>query len=299
MAIFRPFRNLTKKQGSNQSAFFSTKQFPGTSKFLDYTFMVLMIGIVEACKDVPGEVNIPRELYSELVWNDEFDGSSVDTSKWEFEVGDNWFNNELQAYTSSSANSFVSNSSLFIQANKENLRAKNYTSARMRTKGRGDWKFGKIEVRAKLPKGKGIWPAIWMLPTDQKYGTWPRSGEIDIMEMVGHQPQTIYGTIHYGTDGTSGHRSQGTSYTSNAGDFSDSFHTYAIIWEKDSINWFVDGKQYFGANSQSFSPFLYPFNERFHLILNVAVGGIWPGNPDSTTIFPQRMQVDHVRVYTR
>lgn len=271
-------------------------QLRRTSKRIDRALVVFMLVIVEGCKDAPAG---PSELYRDLVWNDEFDGSSVDTSKWQFEVGDNWFNNELQAYTSSSANAFVSNGSLFIQANKETLRAKNYTSARMRTKGRGDWRFGKIEVRARLPKGQGIWPAIWMLPTDQNYGTWPRSGEIDIMELLGHAPQTIYGTVHYGTDGTTGHRSQGTSYTSSAEDFSDYFHTFSIIWEKDTLSWFVDGKQYFAISSQSFPPFLYPLNERFHLILNVAVGGIFPGDPDSTTVFPQRMQVDFVRVYSR
>jgi beta-glucanase (GH16 family) len=240
-----------------------------------------------------------------LVWSDEFDGPDIDASKWSHEVNA-WGggNNELQYYTDRPANSFIENGHLVIQALKENYTGpegkRNYTSARLRTLNKGDWTYGRFEARMKLPYGQGLWPAFWMLPTDWVYGGWAASGEIDIMEIVGHQPNVLHGTIHYGGEWPNNVYS-GASYTLPAGDFSDDFHVFAIEWEHGEIRWYVDGIHYSTKNSwrtDSGAPFPAPFDERFHILLNVAVGGNWPGNPDGTTIFPQRMEVDYVRVYS-
>jgi beta-glucanase (GH16 family) len=137
-----------------------------------------------------------------------------------------------------------------------------------------------------------------MLPTDEKFGGWPKSGEIDIMEVVGHQPDTLHGTVHYGSDWPN-NQHKGSLYVLPKGDFSEDFHVFSIVWDKDLIRWYVDGKRYFMVKPEDLKPHHYPFNEKFHLILNLAVGGNWPGNPDATTIFPQKMLVDYVRVYKK
>ena len=178
---------------------------------------------------------------------------------------------------------------------------RNYTSARMRTKHKGDWLYGRFEVRARLPGGQGLWPAIWMLPTDWKYGGWAASGEIDIMEAVNAGPgnNKVYGTLHYGGSWPRNVHT-GKSYTP-ATSITDNFHVYALEWEPGEIRWYVDGHHY-QTQTQWWSekgPYPAPFNERFHMILNVAVGGNWPGSPSSSTVFPQVMEVDYVRVYQR
>jgi beta-glucanase (GH16 family) len=229
-----------------------------------------------------------------LVWHDEFEGTAVDTSKWSYEVnGDGGGNNELQYYTARSQNSFVTNGVLVIQALQENYLGKSYTSARMRTLNRGDWKYGRFEARAMLPSGKGLWPAFWMLPTDWVYGGWPMSGEIDVVELLGDNPQKIYGTIHYGSS-VQDHQSSGGSYVlPSPARFDRDFHVFAVEWDSAGMRWYVDGIKYFTTAHGS------PFDQRFHILLNVAVGGTWPGNPDATTTFPQTMQVDYVRVYRK
>jgi beta-glucanase (GH16 family) len=228
-----------------------------------------------------------------MVWNDEFDGKDIDPSKWEFEVnGSGGGNNELQYYTAPPMNAYVDSGSLVILAVKEEYLGKQYTSARMRTKNKGDWTYGMIVVRAKLPYGKGLWPAIWMLPTDQVYGGWPKSGEIDIMELLGHEPNKVYGTIHY-TSSSGVHQSTGTSYVLPRGSFATEYHTFSLIWDATGFDWYVDDVKYYSADHTQ------PFDKRFHLLLNVAVGGNWPGSPDNTTVFPQRMCVDYVRVYKK
>jgi hypothetical protein len=176
---------------------------------------------------------------------------------------------------------------------------RNYTSARLRTLSKGDWTYGRFEARMKLPYGQGLWPAFWMLPTDGVYGEWAASGEIDIMEIIGSQPNVLHGTIHYHGEWPNNWYS-GASYTLSSGDFSDDFHVFAIEWEEGEIRWYVDGIHYSTKNSwdtTSGAPFPAPFDEDFHILLNVAVGGNWPGSPDGTTVFPQRMEVDYVRVY--
>jgi beta-glucanase (GH16 family) len=229
-----------------------------------------------------------------LVWHDEFNGPAIDTSIWTFEVnGDGGGNNELQYYTDEPRNAFIENGRLVIQALKESYKAKEYTSARMNTAGNRSWLYGRVDVRAKTPTGQGLWPAIWMLPTDWVYGGWPMSGEIDIMEILGQQPGKIYGTIHWGVD-PAHHLSSGGTYTlPNNASFAKGYHTFSVEWSADSLLWFVDGIRYHG---EKMGP---PFDKRFHLILNVAVGGNWPGSPDASTAFPQVMQVEYVRVYRK
>ena len=237
-----------------------------------------------------------------LVWNDEFDKSSVDTTKWSFQFGNGapelpgWGNNELQFYQPQNAS--VSNGILTISAKKEAFGGFSYTSARMRTINKGDWKFGKIVARIKLPKGKGMWPAFWMMPTDNIYGGWPQSGEIDIMEFHGDNIQKVYGTCHYGPPWPK-NLNKGDSVTIPAGNFSETFHDFSLEWKKDTLQWFVDNRQYFIVTKKDIASSNWPFNEKFHIILNCAVGGNWPGNPDSSTTFPQTMQVDYVRVYAK
>src|SRR6185436_6477863 len=153
-------------------------------------------------------------------------------------------------------------------------------------------------IRAKLPTGKGMWPAIWMLPTDERYGGWPHSGEIDIMELIGHKPNEVHGTLHY-SDPVKGHDSKGTNFTLATGTFADNFHVFRLDWESSVMRWYVDDKPYqtqTNWHSRS-NAFPAPFEQRFHLLLNLAIGGNWPGNPDATTTFPQSMTVDYVRVF--
>lgn len=232
----------------------------------------------------------------QLIWSDEFSGTSVDQSKWVFEIGNNngWGNNELQYYTSRTDNAYLSDGNLVIKAVKENYSGKNYTSTRIKTQGKFSVKYGKIEARIKLPFGKGIWPAFWMLGDAISFIGWPKCGEIDIMEMIGGSTggdKTIYGTAHWDNNG---HAQYGLSYKLPQGNFSDDFHTFDIVWDSQKIIWHVDGIQYcaFALNSN-----LDAFQKSFFLLLNLAVGGNWPGNPDNTTVFPQTMTIDYVRVY--
>ncbi len=249
-------------------------------------------------------VSIP--LYAQqwqLVWSDEFNGAGLDQSKWSYQIGTGtpligWGNNELQYYTNRPVNVDVFDGHLWIVAQRENFGGMQYTSARIRTRNKGDWRYGRIEMRAKLPTGRGLWPAFWMMPTDEVFGGWPRSGEIDIMELIGQQPNRVHGTIHFATPSLQ-HQYQGTFYTLPQGTFNDDFHLFWIEWQQNEIKWYVDSTLYFTRVPANLGGANWPFNERFHIILNVAVGGNWPGSPDSTTVFPQAMVVDYVRVYQR
>ncbi len=239
----------------------------------------------------------------QLVWSDEFDTETLNLDKWSFQYGDGcpnlcgWGNDELQSYTDRAENIYIEDGKLHIVARKESYEGKQYTSTRIRTINKGDWVYGKIEIRAKMPEGQGIWPAIWMLPSAEN-SIWPRHGEIDIMELVGHEPETVHGTVHFGNNYPD-HEFEGKSYTLEEGTFADDFHIYSIEWKLNEIRFFVDGNHYFTVTPATVQQhgYNYPFNAAFHLIMNVAVGGRWPGNPDSTTQFPQKMVVDYVRVY--
>lgn len=242
-----------------------------------------------------------------LVWQDEFNGAAIDMNKWEFEVnGGGGGNGELQYYTARPENAFVSNGVLTIRAARENYCStdgcRDFTSARLRTKGKGDWLYGRMEARARLPRGQGLWPAIWMLPTDFAYGGWAASGEIDIMEAVnlgGTGGNQIFGTLHYG--GTWPNNVYKGGNTTPASSVVDNYHTYAVEWEPAQIRFYLNGVLYHTATDwwSSGGAFPAPFDKRFHMLLNVAVGGNWPGSPNASTVFPQTMQVDYVRVYQR
>lgn len=268
-----------------------------------FCLMLRCGGIAENHGNSQAADTIPIPEGYELVWHDEFNGSEIDPSKWEYEINaDGGGNNELQYYTDRLENSWIEDSVLVIQALKENYTGpegtRAYTSARLRTKNRGDWKYGRFEIRAKLPCGQGLWPAIWMLPTNWVYGGWAASGEIDIMELLGHEPEKVYGTLHYGGEWPHNVHT-GDFYSLSSGTFATDFHTFILDWDSTQFRWYVDNILYQTQTSWYSTSHAYPapFDQRFHLLLNVAVGGNWPGNPDNTTSFPQRMEVDYVRVF--
>lgn len=235
----------------------------------------------------------------QVVWNDEFSVSDIDTSKWTHEVnGDGGGNNELQYYVSSKANSYIIDGFLTIKAIQQNYKGKFYTSARLNSKFKGDWKYGRFDVRAKLPVQRGVWPAIWMLPTDWVYGGWPQSGEIDIMEIIGQDANKLYGTLHYGPPWPN-NKNTGTQYLLPEGDFSDAFHVFSVEWEENIIRWYIDDQLYATKTNEDLSPHPWPFDQRFHMILNLAIGGNWPGPPDEETKFPKYMFIDYVRAYQK
>ncbi|MBX2895953.1 MAG: glycoside hydrolase family 16 protein [Cyclobacteriaceae bacterium] len=238
------------------------------------------------------------------VWSDEFVYTGKpDTTKWNYDLGDGcphvcgWGNNEAQYYTSDSKNVRVENGNLVIEAHQDSLGGKAYTSTRIVSKHKGDWLYGRVEVRAKLPKGKGTWPAIWMLSTDWKYGGWPASGEIDIMEHVGYDPGVIHGTIH--TEKYNHIKQTQKEGKITIPDAMDQFHVYTIDWTKDQIDFFVDDNLYHTVKRDRQDDFNgWPFDQKFHLIMNIAVGGNWGGKEGiDSSIWPQRMEIDYVRVY--
>lgn len=237
--------------------------------------------------DAEGVITPATYQKMSLVWSDEFDGAQLNTNFWTYEKGaGGWGNNELQEYTDSPNNVFIENGRLNIKAIKEGAK---YTSGRLVTRGKKEFTYGRIDIRAKMPVGKGIWPALWMLGSNISTVPWPACGEIDIMEYLGHENFKVYGTAHY-DDG--GHKSQGGSYSLTPGSFSEKFHVFTLMWQENSMVWYVDYQKYF-----QFSKTGTPFNSKFFFIMNVAVGGNWPGNPDNTTVFPQTMVVDYVRVF--
>ena len=245
----------------------------------------------------------PEEVQGEgkqwrLVWADEFDGpdgSPPDSEKWSLETGgEGWGNNELQYYTDNPGNCCLKDGNLVIEAKEEQVGVNPYTSARMITKDKYEFQYGKVEMRAKLPYGQGIWPAFWMLGSDFYETGWPDCGEIDIMENVGKEPGIIHGTLH--GPGYSGGMAIGMPYTVD-GDITEEFHVYSIEWSENEINWLVDGVQYHTMNPDRTIGNEWVYNKEFFILLNLAVGGNWPGNPDETTVFPQKYCIDYVRVY--
>lgn len=233
------------------------------------------------------------------VWSDEFSGNELDQNSWNYEIGndgDGWGNNELQYYTNSTNNVFVSNGNLIIEARKEPIGGFNYSSARITTQNKKVFTFGRVDIRAKLPKEQGIWPALWMLGANIVFVGWPYCGEIDIMELLGQDPSKVYATLHYGISSTS-EGSKGNSYFLPSGAFSDEFHVFSMIWKEDRIEILVDDNTILSVDKTEITDYSYPFNLPFFFIFNVAVGGNWPGSPNETTIFPQRMIVDYIRVF--
>jgi beta-glucanase (GH16 family) len=238
-----------------------------------------------------------------LDWSDEFEGDSLDASNWNRQVVDaGQFNEEWQRYTDSSENSYVENGNLVIKAIHEgDTHGMNeYTSARLNTASKQDWKYGKIAARIKLPYGEGIWPAFWMLGAniDENGGDtpWPQSGEIDILELYGTEDDgVVEANLHYADEDGEHAQMGAVAYELENGRFADNFHVFELEWDENEIKWFVDGEQY--ASQSITSGELTEFHKEFFLLLNIAVGGTWAGRPDESTDFPQYMYVDWVRVY--
>lgn len=268
--------------------------------------------VLTACGDSEGESpEVPQSIIPTtgpdsplsypnmtLVWQDEFDGTELNASNWTYELGtgsNGWGNNELQYYTDK--NTQILEGNLVITAKKESLNGSNFTSSRIVTKDKQEFEYGRIDIRAALPEGQGLWPALWMMGSNFNQVGWPRCGEIDIMEMVGGngRENTVLGTVHW-LDDNSGQRAQfGGTRTLPFGTFNDAYHVFSIVWDETSIEWLVDGNQYHVIDTTPAE--LDEFRNSFFFIFNVAVGGTLPGNPDTTTSFPQHMIVDYVRVF--
>src|SRR5947208_3069460 len=255
---------------------------------------------------------IPPSTGFVLSWSDEFngtDGSTPDASKWTYDLGGGgWGNNELETYTNRAVNAQIKGGNLVITAQKETFTgtdgiSRDYTSARLKTQGLFAQAYGRFEARIKIPAGQGMWPAFWMLGNNITTAGWPTCGEIDIMENIGKEPGTVHGSLHGpGGPGTTSGQSDATSiFTLPAGQaFADDFHLFAVEWEPGVVRFYVDSNLYATfSESQWPAGSTWVFDHPFFIILNVAVGGNWPGSPDSTTVFPQPMLVDYVRVYTK
>ena len=252
-----------------------------------------------------GDVEIPTTGFTTpasyanrtLVWADEFDAASLNLSDWTFEIGtgsNGWGNNELQYYTNT--NTLIQDGHLVIEAKEESRNGSDYTSSRIVTLNKQDFRYGRVDIRAALPEGQGIWPALWMLGSNFATVGWPASGEIDIMEMIGGsgRESTVHGTVHWENDGQ---RAQfGGQTTLSSGTFHDEFHVFSIEWTASSITWLLDNQQFHVIDTTPAQ--LSEFRNRFFFIFNVAVGGNWPGSPDGSTTFPQHLIVDYVRVFS-
>ncbi|MCD6660838.1 MAG: family 16 glycosylhydrolase [Lentimicrobium sp.] len=230
-----------------------------------------------------------------LVWNDEFDGNALNTQSWTYETGaGGWGNNELQYYRSE--NTSVDGGVLTIEARKESFQGSNYTSSRLITRNKKTFTYGRVDIRALLPKGQGIWPALWALGNNITTVGWPACGEIDIMEMIGgsNREKTVHGTLHWDNGG---HAQYGQSYTKSTGTFFDEYHVFTIIWDANTIKWYVNDIKF---NEVDITPgHMTEFHAPHFFIFNIAVGGNWPGSPNETTTFPQQLKVDYIRVFQK
>ncbi|MEU5714693.1 lectin [Streptomyces sp. NPDC020403] len=273
--------------------------------------LVMALGLASLSTGLAQSAPAPVSTASEAVpaavtFSDEFDGpagSAVDGGKWQTETGDNVNNHERQYYTAGNSNAALDGQGhLVVTARKENpgnyqcwYGRCEYTSARLNTAGRFTTTYGRVEARMKIPRGQGMWPAFWMLGDDIGQVGWPSSGEIDVMENVGFEPSTVHGTLH--GPGYSGSGGIGAGYTLPGGQaFADAFHTFAVDWSPNSITWSVDGTVYQRRTPADLGGKQWVFDKPFFVILNLAVGGYWPGDPDASTAFPQQLLVDYVRV---
>ncbi len=233
-----------------------------------------------------------------LFWQDEFNGNEVNTNDWDYDLGNGssgWGNNELEYYRKE--NSWVADNVLTIEAKKETFGNQNYTSCRLKTQQKFSYQYGRIDVRALLPQGKGVWPAIWMLGDNITQVSWPDCGEIDIMEMIGGTENTVHGTAHWEYNGTQASSGGSKTIPSTDDNLSEAYHVFSVIWDENTLRWLIDDQQY-GVLDITGSD-MSEFHQPYFLILNLAVGGNWPGSPDQTTIFPQQMKVDYIRVFQK
>lgn len=253
------------------------------------------------------EADVPSLDGYNLLWHDEFNGTAMDETIWNYEPHEpGWTNQELQEYTTSTDNVFVRDGKLVLKAIKTQTEngSDYYTSGKVTTQNKKDFMYGKVVVSAKVPEGQGLWPAIWMMPTDESYyGQWPKCGEIDIMEVLGSQTNISYATIHYGEP----HAEQQGVKELESGTFADSFHEYSVEWEPGEMRFYVDDELIHTVNDwftavqgEDEKAYPAPFNQTFFVQLNLAVGGTWPGNPDATTDFDKaEFEIDYVRVYQK
>lgn len=229
--------------------------------------------------------------FANLAWSEQFETFALNTTIWNYELGaGGWGNNELQNYTNAAENVHLDTGYLHITA--LNPSPGSYTSARINTLGKKQFTYGRIDIRAKLPEGKGIWPALWMLGSNFLTVGWPRCGETDIMELLGHEPSVTHGAVHWNSNG---HVSRTNSFSLANDKFSSGFHVFSIVWTPNRLIWKVDRQEFFSLNRAEIPEF--PFDLPQFIICNVAVGGNWPGSPDQTTLFPQHMIVDYIKVY--
>lgn len=272
-------------------------------KIVLYTVLMFLFAACSNTRKEKVEPGAASENNWQLVWSDEFDTEGLpDTTKWNYDTRGNeygWGNNEKQWYTVADPdNAYIQDGILTITAIKEPAFGKDYSSARLTTKGKGDWKYCKVEVKAKVPSGAGTWPAIWMLPTENTYGGWPKSGEIDIMEHVGFNPDTVFSTVHTGafnhTIGTQVGKKMGLPTATTE------FHVYTTEWNENEIKSYVDGEHYFTFTNNGDGFEAWPFDQPFHLILNLAIGGGLGGQKGiDDSKFPHKFQIDYVRVYQK
>lgn len=263
-------------------------------------FWVVAAGLT-AMSSLP--CGLAQEKEWKLVWEDDFNGPQLDWSKWEIEV--NAFgggNQELQLYTDRTDNVRIEEGCLILEAHHQRTgiagTERDYSSGRIRSKRRGDWTYGRFEVRAQMPAGQGLWPAIWMLPSDETYGTWASSGEVDILEFKGQERDTIWGTLHYGGSWPA-NRHSGKTLKRPETDFTREFHTFGLVWKEGEFQWLLDGEVWQTQSRWDSENARYPapFDHPFHLVLNLAVGGGFAGNPDASTQFPAQFRIDSVRVF--
>lgn len=261
-----------------------------------------LLFLLASCKDASSNPQDDDSTKWTLVWSDEFDYTgSLDSTKWGYDIGGHgWGNNELQYYTSEMLNVRVENGKMIIEAKRHEGSQPEYSSARVVSRGKGDWTYGRFEIRADIPSGRGTWPAIWMLPTEWTYGNggWPDNGEIDIMEHVGYNPNIIHASLHSKAYNWPSNTQK--TATINIPNAQTNFHTYVLEWSPEKIEIYVDSIKYFTSENENLGWEKWPFDKDFHLILNIAVGGNWGGAQGiDTTIFPQRMEIDYVKVYKK
>lgn len=272
-------------------------RFHSVKKTISIITFISIFTLLTAVDSISQSRQLSWKFEKTPCWTDEFENSVFpDTSKWKFETGgDGWGNNELQYYTNG-ANVKIKNGVLKITGRKEKIGGRKFTSSRLVTKGKADWKYGKIEVRAKLPKGRGTWPAVWMLPANDFYGEGLPSGEIDIMEHVGFEPDVIHFSVHTEKFNSSKKNEKtGKTFAENA---DEEFHVYKMEWTPYGIRGYVDEEKYFEYKNTNSGYRYWPFDKNFFLIINLAIGGSWGGEKGiDNKIFPAEFEIDFVRVY--
>ncbi len=278
-----------------------------TSAWRALLIFAVILGFVHCKKNAASESliknNFAEKNNMKLIWSDEFDGDTLNTNKWGYIIGDGcpslcgWGNQELEYYRKN--NISQKDGILTITAKKETFNNRKYTSGRITTSGKFSTKYGRIDVKARLPKGKGVWPAIWMLGDNIKSIGWPGCGEIDIMELRGSRPNTVCGTIHFKNKSLRHEFPKSGCNTLENKIYNDGFHVFSLLWDEEKLIWLVDDKEFNRAvyRDLNLADGSNPFQNSFYILLNLAIGGMYDGNPDSTTVFPQVMEVDYVRVY--